>query len=303
LLFRIKDDRYRVAVADAQANLESVRNNIKQLRATYKQRVEALTLTKAYIAYYKRDYDRYRALAQRGVASQQRFEQAQHNLVIAKEQVPLVQSAIDQTAAELGGDPDTPTEDLPQYKAALAQLERARINLDDTVVTAPGRGVIAQISDFRPGDFVTPGKPLFSLVEISPVWVEANFKETQLTHMHVGQHATVKVDTYPDVDFDAVVDSIAPATGSEFSLLPPQNASGNWVKVVQRLPVRLSVRIEPGQPPLRAGMSVDVSVDTEHRRHMPGFLRSAMALFEQDRAVAAEPAGQANPNQTDPATP
>ncbi len=298
LLFRIKDDRYRVAVADAEAQLETVRNSIKQLRATYKQRVDAVKLAQAFIAYYQRDYDRYKALAQRGVASQQRFEQAQHNLVIAKEQVPLVQAAIEQTVAELGGDPDTPTEDLPQYKAALAQLERARIDLDDTLVTAPGRGVISQISDFRPGDFVTPGKPLFSLIEMSPVWIEANFKETQLTHMHVGQHATIQVDTYPDVKFDAVVDGIAPATGSEFSLLPPQNASGNWVKVVQRLPVRLAVRIEPGQPPLRAGMSVNVDVDTEHRRHLPGFLRSALSLFGQDRAVAAEPAGQ-----TDAATP
>jgi membrane fusion protein (multidrug efflux system) len=303
LLFRIKDDRYRVAVADAEANLETVRNNIEQLRATYKQRADALKLTQAYIAYYKRDYDRYKALAQRGVASQQRFEQAQHNLVVAKEQIPLVEAAIDQTAAELGGDPNTPTEDLPQYKAALAQLERARIDLDDTIVTAPGSGVIAQISDFRPGDFVTPGKPLFSLVEQSPVWVEANFKETQLTHMHVGQHATVEVDTYPDVKFDAVVDSIAPATGSEFSLLPAQNSSGNWVKVVQRLPVRLAVRIEPGQPPLRAGMSVNVDVDTEHRRHLPGFLRTALSLFSQDQAVAGESNGQANTPQADAATP
>jgi membrane fusion protein (multidrug efflux system) len=289
LLFRIKDDRYRVAVASAEAELDSVRNSIQQLRVSYKQRMDALALIKTNADYYRRDYERYKNLAAKQVASQQRYDQAAHNLQNALGQIPIIQTAIQQIAAQFGGDPNVPTEELPQYKAALAKLERARIDLDDTIVTAPERGVISQVSDFRPGDYVTPGQPLFTLVETAPIWVEANFKETQLTYMRVGQHATLTLDSYPDVKWEAVVESISPATGSEFSLLPPQNASGNWVKVVQRLPVRLAVRMEPGQPPLRLGMSVDVTVDTGHRRHIPGFgpSRAAAAPATTEPAPAA----------------
>lgn len=283
LLFRINDDRYRVAVANAEAQLESVRNNLEQLRATYKQRLEAQALTKTYIDYYRHDYERYKELSARQVAPRQRFEQAARDLAAAIDQQRLVQTATSQTVAQLGGNPNLKLEDYPQYKAALAQLERAKIDLDDTMVTAPERGVIAQISDFRPGDYVNPGQPVFSLVESDPIWIEANFKETELTHMRVGQHATVEVDTYPGVEWDAMVESISPATGSEFSLLPPQNASGNWVKVVQRLPVRFSVRQIPGRPPLRSGMSVKVTVDTEYHRTLPGF--SHPALAEGDAAA------------------
>ena len=131
------------------------------------------------------------------------------------------------------------------------------------------------------GEQVKAATPLFALVVMSRPWVEANFKETELTHVRVGQKATVVLDTYPDTTWEAVVESISPATGAEFAILPPQNASGNWVKVVQRLPVRLRLLPHVGEPPLRAGMTAAVTIDTERPRSLAG-------LFGGDTAIAAK---------------
>ena len=177
----------------------------------------------------------------------------------------------------------------------MAIREQASIDLARTVTKAPATGIVSNMR-LQVGEYVEEGTAVFSLIATSPLWVEANLKETELTNLALGQSATVVVDAYPDHEWRATVDSIAPATGAEFALLPPQNATGNWVKVVQRIPVSLRLERSDDEPVLRAGMTVTVSIDTERVRglpdfvpegiassRLPGFLRRALALDESRR--------------------
>jgi membrane fusion protein (multidrug efflux system) len=153
---------------------------------------------------------------------------------------------------------------------AQARLDRARLDLSYTTIRSPGDGVVTRVDQLQVGSYIAASAPVFALVSTGDIWIEANFKEDQLTHMRVGQAATVKVDSYPGKTFAGTVLSLSPGTGSQFSVLPPENATGNWVKVVQRLPVRVRLDgIDPAYP-LHAGLSADVGVDTQHRRHLFG---------------------------------
>jgi membrane fusion protein (multidrug efflux system) len=165
-------------------------------------------------------------------------------------------------------DPDLPIDSHPRVKQALAELEKARLDLSYTEVLAPADGVVVNISTHA-GENVVSGAPLMSLVDGSQVWLEANFKETDLTYLQVGQSASISVDTYPDLELLGHVAVITPATGAEFSLLPAQNSSGNWIKVVQRIPVIVTFDNYAGAPLLASGMSAEVSIDTHHERHLP----------------------------------
>ncbi|HET6221847.1 MAG TPA: HlyD family secretion protein, partial [Dongiaceae bacterium] len=178
--------------------------------------------------------------------------------------------------AQLSGEPDLPPERHPRYLAAEAARDQSALDLRRTVITAPTAGFVSNVT-LRPGDYVRTGTPVFSLVETAHLWVEANFKETQLTYVKPGQPATVAVDTYPGVSWNVIVTSISAATGAEFALLPPQNSTGNWVKVVQRIPVRLEVESDDDQPPLRAGMSAVIEIDTGHERPLPSIVKTALA--------------------------
>ena len=171
-----------------------------------------------------------------------------------------------------------PQDEHPNVREALATLDQANLNLKRIIVSAPGEGIITNFG-LEVGEYIEAGKPIFSLVATGKIWVRANFKETELTHVKVGQSAELRFDTYPDNVIRAVVASISPATGAEFALLPPQNASGNWVKVVQRLPVRLEIRDAEKIPDLRAGMSVIVDIDTGYKRQVPKFLMGLTSLF------------------------
>ena len=168
----------------------------------------------------------------------------------------------------------------PDVMAAITELEEARLDFNRTAVFAPTKAIVSNI-DLQVGEYVELGEPVFSLVDVEHFWIEANLKETDLTHLREGQVAEVKVDAYPDHTWQARVSGIAPATGAEFALLPPQNASGNWVKVVQRVPVRLSIERTPDEPPLRAGMSVKVSIDTGVEMEWPGPVRDALAWVRE----------------------
>jgi len=179
-----------------------------------------------------------------------------------------VEERINRVLASLGGDPQFPVERHPRYQEAKAAYDAAALDLSRSQVRASTPGVVSNMK-LQTGEYVEARKPVFSLIHSGPVWIEANFKETQLTYMTVGQPATVVADAYPDVQWKAVVDTIAPATGAEFAVLPPQNATGNWVKVVQRLPVRVRVEQPSDLPQLRAGMTVTVSVDTGRSRGLP----------------------------------
>ena len=261
---------YRIALAQAAANMDNVGRQIAALRATHGQRQADLSQAQVDVDYYRKEFKRQEDLVLRGFTSRTAYDDARHKLAAARKGAEATAQSIRQVAAILSGDVNTPIERIPMYQQAAAQRDQAQLNLDRTQVLAPMDGVVTQVEDLGPGDVVNPGQALFSLVDVAHPWVEANIKETDLTHVLTGQSATVRVDSYPGVVWHATVQGISPATGSEFSLLPPQNASGNWVKVVQRVAVRLSIDPHEHPQPLRAGLSVQVSIDTGRHAWLPG---------------------------------
>jgi membrane fusion protein (multidrug efflux system) len=181
--------------------------------------------------------------------------------------------------ARLAGNPEIETTQHPQYLQAKAQVDEAQRELDHTVVRAPFAGIVTNVPSIAPGKYLAASVTAFNLVATDHAWVEANPKETELTHVRLGQLVAVTVDTYPDVQWHGTVESISPAGAQEFQLLPAQNTSGNWVKVVQRIPLRVRIDTSStGMPPLRSGMSVEIDVDTGHTRGLPHFLT---ALFDR----------------------
>jgi len=280
-LLQLDVEPLNIALTQAEADRETVRNDIAALKASYRQRQEDLEGATSTLGMAQREYVRREKLVAGKVISASEFDSARNERDVASRQVSAIRQDIQRIMAELGGNPDVNPEDHPRYRAAQAKVDEALRDLRHAVVLAPAAGIIAKADNLRPGDYAAAGRPVFSLVSEQDLWVEANFKETDLTYVRAGQEAEISVDTYPDATFTAVVDSIGAATGAEFSALPPQNATGNWVKVVQRIPVRLRITHVAGEaldePPLRAGMSVVVDIDTEHHRVLPGFIRRAAA--------------------------
>jgi membrane fusion protein (multidrug efflux system) len=265
VLFRIDNRPFKIAVEEARAQLNAARLQVKALRATYRQKLADAKAAEETLAYQQREYDRQRQLAASGVAARATFDQVQNALQVARQKVLSAQSDLANALAQLGGDPDLPVDDHPSVQRAQAALDKAELDLSYTTVRAHESGIVTKVEQLQVGSYVNAATPVFSLIS-DRIWVEANFKETELTHMHAGQHATVEVDTYPGVVFNATVQSLSPGTGLTFSLLPAENATGNWVKVVQRLPVRLTLDNPDPKMPLRAGLSATVEVDTHHRR-------------------------------------
>ena len=274
VLIRLDDRPYRAAVEQAEAQLANTRLQVDAMRATYRQRLADLAAAQDTLNYQQREYERQKNLLASHVTSQAAFDQTQNRWVTARQQVSQIQQQIAQALANLAGSPDLPTEQHPLVQQAQAQLDQARLNLGYTVITAPANGIVTNVDKFPVGNYLSASTPAFSLVETDRPWIEANFKETELTHMKAGDEATVTVDAYPNKTFKARVASLSPGTGSVFSVLPPQNATGNWVKVVQRLPVRLEVEDIDGQQPLRAGMSAYVDVDTRYQSPVAQMLAS-----------------------------
>jgi membrane fusion protein (multidrug efflux system) len=264
-LFRLDDAPYRIAVSDAAAHLADTRLQIESLKSTYRQRQVELQAARDTQAYAQQQYDRQTRLLKTGIASQAQFDQAAHGLDAARQQVANVQQQIGVALANLGGNPNIAPERHPLVAQAQAALDRAQLNLSYTVISAPMDGVVAKVEQLQVGDTIAASAPVFALVSTGDVWIEANFKEVQLARMRPGQVATVKIDRYPGRTFPAKVTSVSPSTGSQFSLLPPENATGNWVKVVQRVPVRLQLTHVDAEFLLQAGLSADVTVDTRSR--------------------------------------
>ena len=266
VLFSLDQRPFSIAVEEAKAQLAAIRLQIEAMKATYQQKKADAAATEATLVYQQRELERQQRLLASGTASQAQFDQSNHAYKIAREQLVSKEQDVASTLASIGGDPGIPVAQHPMVQHAQAALDRAELNLSYTVIHAPENGIVTKVEQLQAGDYVNASTPLFSLMSTERVWVEANFKETELTRMRPGQTATVEVDTYPDVVFPARVQSMSPGTGLTFSLLPAENATGNWVKVVQRLPVRLSLdRFEPNAP-LHAGLSVVVEVDTRYRR-------------------------------------
>ncbi len=254
VLFGLDPRSYQIAVADGEAQLENARLKIPALVAVYRQRVADEKAAVDTLAYQRREYARQSTLAAAGISSRAQLDQAAHATEAALQNLAGMTQQAASALADLGGDPDAPIDSQPSVRQAKAALDRAKLNLSYTVIRAPIDGIVTKVEQLQVGDYVNAASPLFALDSKKDVWVEANFKETELTHMRE--------------TFTGKVESTSPGTGSSFSLLPPENSSGNWVKVVQRLPVRLS--IDPGHAgaPLAAGMSVAAEVDTQHRRSL-----------------------------------
>jgi membrane fusion protein, multidrug efflux system len=265
-LFRLDPRPFQIAVEEAKAQLATVRYQIHALKATYHLKRADARAAEATSDYQEREFERQKRLLASGTASQQQFDQARQAFETGRQQLASKQQDVAVALANIGGDPDLPLEQHPMVQHAQAALDRAELNLSYTEIRAPENGIVTKVEQLQVGDYVTASTPLFSLMSTDRLWVEANFKETELTHMRPGQQATVEVDTYPDVVFAAKVESLSPGTGLTFSLLPAENATGNWVKVVQRLPVRLSIDRFDSNAPLRAGLSATVEVDTRYRR-------------------------------------
>jgi membrane fusion protein (multidrug efflux system) len=262
-LFKLDDAPFRIAVSDAAARLADTRLQIESLKSTYRQRLVELRAARDTQSYTQQQYDRQTHLLASGIASQAQFDQAAHALDAARQQVANVQQQIGVALANLGGDPNIAPERHPLVEQAQAALDRAELNLSYTVISAPTDGVVAKVEQLQVGDTIAASSPVFALVSIRDVWIEANFKEVQLARMRTGQAATVEIDRYPGTRFSAEVRSVSPGTGSQFSVLPPENATGNWVKVVQRVPVRLQLTHVDAGFLLQAGLSATVTVDTQ----------------------------------------
>ncbi|MDA8230062.1 MAG: HlyD family secretion protein [Magnetospirillum sp.] len=267
ILFRLDDQPYRIALEQARARLAEARTQVTSLQATWRQQQAEIAQAESDLAYAQKDYARQAQLASRSFATVAALDRARRDLSVAQARLASFRQAEASVAARLAGDPDLPLERQPPVKAAQAAVDKAGYDLSETVVHAPFDGVAANVSKLQPGEVLAAGTPAFSLVGRT-LWVDARAKETDLTHVRPGQSATVTVDTYPGRTWHARVTSLSPATGSQFSVLPAQNTTGNWVKVVQRVPIRLGLDVPPGSPPLAAGMSVEVTIDTGHRRHL-----------------------------------
>jgi len=289
LLVRIDPEPYRIAVDQAEANLGSARLQIEGLKTKYRQQLAELQSAKASATFDELEYERKKALLGYQFAPKAAFDRADRDLKVARQNIASIEQQIANTVVALNGDPNIEIDRHPTVRAAKARLDRARLDLSYTDVMAPDTGVVTKVDDLQVGDYVNPGAAVFSLMSSRRIWIEANFRETGLTHMRPGQAATIDVDAYPDRTFKAHVVSMSPGTGSDFAVLPPENATGNWVKVVQRLPVRLELdALDPDQP-LFSGLSVTVQVDTGHRGALWHPLHALLAtLWRPPHAVLAE---------------
>ena len=264
ILFRIEPTSYEIALARTEAALQQIRTNIAEQKATYREKQAELQLANVNLDYAEREFQRQSALAKKSIVSEARYEETQHRRAVARQEMAVLRHDLARILIRLGGGVNVPAERLPSYLEARARRDRAKLDIRRTVVRAPFSGIAVKKPQL--GQYVEPGDLVMSVVADTGMWIEANLKETQLTHVRVGQLVRIEVDTYPDLIWSGTVESISQATGAEFSILPPQNATGNWVKVVQRVPVRILVDMQSDSPTLRAGMSTDVSIETGQQR-------------------------------------
>jgi membrane fusion protein, multidrug efflux system len=276
VLFRIDPEPFQIALDMADANILTVRHDIEASRAEFRQIEAEIDEATERVKFFQQQALRQRQLEERGIAAQVRLEEAELELAAARQRVTALREKLRTMLARLGGDPASAAELHPAFRAAEASRDMAARDLAHTVVRAPVDGFVSRMR-LQPGEWLEAGDAAFTMIDPHATWIEANLKETQLTHVEVGQRVEVEVDAYPDQVWRGEVASISPATGAEFAVIPPQNATGNWVKVVQRLPVRIAVEAPDGLPPLRAGMTVAVSIDTEREPRLAEFMRNAVA--------------------------
>ena len=270
VLYRLDPRQFQIALNDAKANLAQTALAIDAMKQDYKRMLSDVAAQQAQVGLDQTNYQRDTMLLKSATVSQAIFDQAQSTLDTDKNKLESLHQQAQVQLAKLDGNADIPAEQHPQYQQAQAKVDEAQRQLDHTVVKAPFSGLVTNVPAIAPGKYLAASTTAFYLVDIDHAWIAANPKETELTYVRAGQPATITIDSYPGVTWHGVVQSISPAAAQEFSLLPAQNTSGNWVKVVQRVPMRVRVDTDDkSKPPLRAGMSAIVDVDTGHARGFP----------------------------------
>ena len=259
LLFTLDPKPLRIFVSKAEAELAGVRNILNALKAEYRQVQAEIVDAKHDVAYHSRVFDRQRKLSARGFSSRAKFDAAERVLEKSRQ----LKRALNQKIQ------------------AMAHLNRVTLDLQRAQIRSPANGTVGRVT-LQKGEYVQRGRAVIPIIQANEVWIEANLKETQLTHIHTGQNATIEIDAYPDKILEARVESISPSTGAELSILPPQNASGNWVKVVQRVPIRLAFQSSNVKIRLRSGMTAKVKIDTNRRRNLFDTINSAVAQFNKN---------------------
>ena len=269
-IFGIDPEPYQIALARADAALAQARLAVGQLRAAYETAQAQLEAAARILTIKERELERQKSLADKGLNATAALDEALISERSAMNAADIARRQLAAAAAALGGDPSVAVDEMPSVRAALAARDAAARDLAKTQTIAPVAGFVAQVDSLNVGQFVGAGTSVATLVQSTPTWIEANFKETQLDTLQIGQAVTISVDAYPGLELRGTVESFGSATGSQFSLIPAQNATGNWVKVVQRLSVRIRID-DTLDRPLRDGMSAHVSVDTG-RSHLDNLL-------------------------------
>jgi membrane fusion protein (multidrug efflux system) len=282
-LFEIDAEPFRLAHDEAQARLASVRTDFATLKTRYAATGRLLELAQKATDLKQRDVDRKNQLVANRAVSPADVDNSMAGLVAAENQVEQLKQQQADIRNQLLGNPDLPIEQYPPFAQAKAALDQAERDLTHTVLRAPIAGTATQVDNIQLGRFVSAGTPVLSVVDDGHPWVDANPKETDITWLRVGQKVTVDVDTFSNHTFHGTVAAISPGTGAQFAILPPQNASGNWVKVVQRVPVRIAIDSDEDVTNLRAGMSANVSIDTRRRRSLAALLGLTSAAQEATR--------------------
>jgi len=272
ILFKLDPLQFQLALDRAEAQVGNTRNDLVALQASYRNMQAQVGQAQKDVDFNTVNFQRQEQLIANNFTPRATFDTARNTLQGSQQKLASLQQQLAGLAANLNGDPDAAIEDHPKYKDAVAARDEAARQLAHTIVRAPFAGIVTNVPSLQPGQYLAAAATAFNIVSTDHVWVQASPKETELTYVKPGQEVTVDVDTYPGERWAGTVDSISPASASSFSLLPAENTSGNWVKVVQRIPMRVRVNNAPGKPPLRVGMSVEVNVDTGHARGFPGFL-------------------------------
>jgi len=280
-LIEIDPVPFRLALQGAESKLASVRTDFANLKSNYASLKTLVDLGKDAADLKRRDVDRKATLAESRAGSQVDLDNSKSALLTSELQLQLGRQQLSSTLNQLLGNPDLPIDDFPPYRQAMALRDQAQRDLDHTVLKAPISGIATQVDNIQLGRFLTAGMPVFSVIDDAAPWVDANPKETEITYLRPQQKVDITVDSFPDRTFHGTVGSVSPGTGAQFAILPPQNANGNWVKVVQRVPVRIVFDPNQDLSRLRAGMSVTVDIDTGRRR-------TFASLFGAAPSIAAE---------------
>ncbi len=282
VLFAIDPVPFELAQKEAKARVDRVRTEFETLKSNLATLGKRIDLARQSVAANQSEYNRKSELLGNRISTPSDLDRSRMALVSAKAQLEELEGMETSAKTQLLGDPNLPIERYPQFMEATAALDRANRDLANTVLKAPLAGMATQVVSIQMGRYITAGTPVFSVMGTDAVWIDANPKETDLTHVRIGQPVSIQVDAYPTKAWEGRVAAISPGTGAQFAILPPQNAAGNWIKIVQRVPIR--VEFLPGQDlrRLRAGMSANIEIDTGRRGRIASLFGSSAVAEDPD---------------------